>query len=693
MVGVSIVQQPSMLSLPLLERRWGRNFNTFSTMKMVFPPGIYITSSSIDLTCFSDPGFATDGCASPPTATNNGVIEVDAYGAYILAQQLTGHAVIAMMGSNSVIINGLFIYANNTGGSGKYANIGIEYGRTVQSISAGNIVLRDVTVDGFYSVAPIYNLAAETSLHEHVYAKNRNAATGTYSLILDGENFWTITPDGTPTQNIIQYAHQSFTLNTFLASNYLSGASANVGSTPIWVSDAEALNFIGSYANTTITAGPCVTISAHTSANITGNLSFGLHCETATNNTFLFNGAYATPHVKGFFEYRDPANFSTAAVFATGGSVTGVTFDDLEMNIDHYVSAGSTTVFDTAANYTFAGKYAASTSAEWNGSTIQNFQMDLIFAGVKQPQSLVTILNGGASGTYTAASGAKTTCVTGVGPGGGGGQGSVLSTAGSGGAGGGGGGREYACFPSANVTGSAYSVGTGGPGGTGAVSSSSPGNNGTAGSGPTTFGTCGTGHNCLLASAGGGGAGGQTTAANSGGGGGGGVANNASAGSSSTTGTGASGNSGGGSGGSGATPAGAFTAGGGAGGAGGPSGVLGVAGGAATYGGGGGGSGGGLAASPADTAGGNGGANGFGGATAAGAAGSHNGATGQNAFDSCDAGGGGSGGGASASTTSGNGGQGAIGGGGGGGGASVNGQTPGTGGAGGAGCIKIVESR
>ena len=335
------------------------NTNTPYYARLYFPQGNYLISDTLDFTHFSDPNALAGG--------NNGyAFEVEGYGAYISTGPhfATEHPIIDALGSRTIKFVGFTLAGNGDGTSGSHEpNVGIQIGRVVPELGADFFTFRDVSVIGNFSLAAFYSLASEVTQYDHVLAINNDRRSGSYSLILDGANHFSITSKFVE-ETIPRDTHQSFTLNGFHDSQFLSGPNVVGRGTPIWLSDTEGVKFDNVYANTN--AATCVVLFSQSEVNPLSALQFdNFHCEGQNiRQTFLVSGENLAPVIRRF-HYGEIANFSHGSVLGLANTNAHGILQDSEIQIDRYVFRGSK-VFDDPERWAFTGSYFAPSAEEWN---------------------------------------------------------------------------------------------------------------------------------------------------------------------------------------------------------------------------------------------------------------------------------------------------------------------------------------
>lgn len=581
-------------------------------------------------------------------------------------------------------------------------DVGILVGRDNSGAVADVHYFENVHVYGTFALACLFNYASEdlTALACSFY--NRDTATDSYVVVLDGANHLGITSafNTVPTDS----------LASFNDAHFIRGDFRKDGGPVIYMTKTASHHFDNCYATTPDDA---IFVIDTTSTRSNSDITIDAHLETTGLLRCVRFDGDASQTIVGF-RFREYLSFASQEVFKTGTGVTGLTLRDVDIDISGFSAAPANNVFNTASAITVkGGRIYIGTSTYDNTASlaaVEAYIANNLTSRLKLGTALAVADGGTGSTTAAAARTAlglqlvdyqeftgsgtwtKPTAVTpqmvyvelyGGGGGGGGGARVASGTQASGGGGGGGASARANWFKASDLSATeTVTIGAGGPFGAGSTSDGVAGSNGTAG-GNSTFGSR------LTAFGGGRGAGGQV-AGNSGGGGG---ASCYTVGGDATTGTGGAagtiGGAAGGSGTNGTNNANNSGSGGGSGGAGGLNAGAGALGGwVSTSGGsGGGGGGGGIATGPTHFAGGQGGRVPESGALAGGAVGGNQGTN--PPVPITGGAGGGPGGGANTAGAGGAGRDGAVRGGGGGGGGSAIGGNGGAGGSGGAGLCRV----
>lgn len=344
----------------------------YNKYALLFPQGYYNVSETLNFTCFSDPngtGISTDdGCrpngAPTQSGENHGFVPVLGYGA-VLQCNTNGTPCIDGLGSRYLRINGLTLYGNCSTLEPSY---GVQFGRTVNNITADHWYFHAVNFEGCYKKATFYNLASEQmNVDGNSWIVNAATSqtfginTGPYNVIMDTGNHWGITSAFVNEQNPTDTTN-SFNDNTFVGGSIYPTGNSHAGA--MWIYGTRHLNLLNTYV---VNEGgnSCYTIyyDATSAGNSHGptdhapqNDHFTAHCEGNVTNLFLITGHQSAPIISGL-ELLDhaigPLN-TTTNVFALD---TGVTSLNLQ-NVDFDLVGGATTVnlWDTPAAYSVSGK-------------------------------------------------------------------------------------------------------------------------------------------------------------------------------------------------------------------------------------------------------------------------------------------------------------------------------------------------
>jgi Pectate lyase superfamily protein len=339
--------------------------------ELYFPQGNYLISSTINLTCMSDPNATSgggllqdDGCrpngGSVQVGGNHSVLKIVGDGATISCAT-TGAPCIDGLGSRYIQIHGLKVSGVCNASEPTW---GVQFGMTVAGVGGNDWYFNSVVFTGCYINAAYYNRNSEVMVIDgnsnfqnldstHTFA----TSTGPYVAVWDGGNHWQVTSSFVTTI-FTQDAPTTFNDNTVTGS-FRSGNS-NVGG--IWIYGTRRLRFNDSYFISG--QGSCVNIyfgasDAGSASTVTDgtpeDAQFDIHCEGTLSKTFLIMGPQSHPIIKNL-HYNDhalaPGNAS-ASIFALDPGVTALTLQNVDINMAGTATAN--TVWDTPSAYTVSG--------------------------------------------------------------------------------------------------------------------------------------------------------------------------------------------------------------------------------------------------------------------------------------------------------------------------------------------------
>jgi hypothetical protein len=165
-------------------------------------------------------------------------VVIDGGGAVLLGAT-DGKPVIDALGSRWLHFQDLYIF----GDKDHPPNIGLQIGRAVTGLPADNYILENVSLNGVFSLACIYNFAAETTVFLHCTAWNKSRSAGAYCLIQDGLNHFaasSVFVSGRPAGNMAESFNENLLINCDFRSN-------GDGS-PLWLASTSRHQFQRCYA-------------------------------------------------------------------------------------------------------------------------------------------------------------------------------------------------------------------------------------------------------------------------------------------------------------------------------------------------------------------------------------------------------------------------------------------------------------
>ena len=338
--------------------------------ELYFPQGKYIITSTVNLTCFSDPNNGSagydDGCrpngGPSQLAENHGNLHISASGVNLVCKT-SGTPCIDGLGSRYVHISGLTVAGSCNADEPNY---GVQIGMTITGVPANSWYLSGVLFKGCFSKAAYYNRASENTTIDGLSSFTNGdpntfaTDTGPYAAIWDSDNHWEVTSAFVNT-TIVKDTPNTFNDNKVVGSTFeASGGTAQAGG--LWIYGTRRLRFIDSYIVSNQTA--CINIYYDaTSGGLATNSSdhspedpqFDIHCEGDATKIFQITGAQAHPIIKGlhFADHAIAPGEASASVFALDAGVTALTL--INTDIDAIGAAVATTLWDTPSAYTVSG--------------------------------------------------------------------------------------------------------------------------------------------------------------------------------------------------------------------------------------------------------------------------------------------------------------------------------------------------
>lgn len=352
--------------------------NNYS-IKIVFPPGVRcVISSTINATGF--------------TNSANTVL-VDGQGSVVASSGISAAPVIDALGSVVMVWRdfGVVVLSGTP-------NRGFQIGRTGPTASnngGSGMVLQNLSITGPFSQAACYNFVSEEAVWTNPTCNNTNSSG--FGLIQDGSNHWNVT-SAFVTETAPVDTYQSFNDNVFIGGRFKTSAGSAGGA--IWIQSAAGHRFIGSYGLNQSANAACIWLYATVQTSFQGinkGNDFGIHCED-NHLLYLFwitgpgtGGANftATPLIQ-HLAYRDTYEDISSSTFAIdpAANITGVTLNDLQLQISGGNPFTAVPVFDTAASYSGTGEGFFYLINLWNGVNSQfQFRADVNGAQTQSTQS------------------------------------------------------------------------------------------------------------------------------------------------------------------------------------------------------------------------------------------------------------------------------------------------------------------
>ena len=317
------------------------------TFKLIFPPGVYRITSSLNLTNIQ---YAHSWWC------------VEARGAVFMLE-CAGKAAFDFLKSRKCWWNGGTFISNGTSTSTKSSLVrtAIQLGRDITGNPADSHRFSSIEVRGYYSWACIYNYASEDVLFDNIALKNDYDDVDTYCIIQDGSNQWGVTSDHIDVA--AQHTTASFLRNTFIrfdARKTKQGAAVWINSTA-WHHQFKA-SYLVAEENSAVVL--YTSRRADTTLNRSfKNLEFDVHIETDDADTdpntgldfaFYIDAPESTDVFLEGFKYLDNSTHAQVSIFKRSPNITAVQFRDLDLAVDVNRDVGQT-LFDAPDQYTITG--------------------------------------------------------------------------------------------------------------------------------------------------------------------------------------------------------------------------------------------------------------------------------------------------------------------------------------------------
>lgn len=309
------------------------------------PSGVYAVSDSIDLTRLRNINLLIDGDGS------------------VILGKCAGEPVIDALGSRWLTIRNLTII----GDKAQTPRLGIQIGRLSAYVVADDHMFEDVKVIGFYTLACLLNLSAETTGFDHVLLWNDRPDPKSYCLIQDGVNHFDTKSKFVPGQAENAEQPNSFNENEFINCDFRHAG----GGIPLWLGDTARHRFIRCYA---VGIGEAAVV-VYCGQNSHTMLDIDCHFEAkGLKAIFLFTGTRTTPVIYGF-SYIDHSCWASTAVFRTDAHISKIALQDADIDIGYFPNYASCKVFDDPSKWFVVGRYASRTNQQWNGETCFNGEL------------------------------------------------------------------------------------------------------------------------------------------------------------------------------------------------------------------------------------------------------------------------------------------------------------------------------
>lgn len=276
-------------------------------------------------------------------------VVIDGGGAVLLGAT-DGSPVVDALGSRWLHFRDLYIF----GDKDHPPSIGLQIGRSATGQPADNYILENVSVNGFFSLACLYNFAAETTVFLHCTAWNKNPSANAYCLIQDGLNHFaagSIFSSDRPAENMAESFNENLLINCDFRSN---GAAS-----PLWLASTSRHQFQRCYAAAENAPG-CV---LHVGGQGHTMLEMDCHFEAPEmQDLFLLTGA-AQAQFRGF-TYKDHATPPINSVFTTDPTVEAVEMQNACIEIAGYTRPQAR-LLDNPAIWSASGSYYSHSPHGW----------------------------------------------------------------------------------------------------------------------------------------------------------------------------------------------------------------------------------------------------------------------------------------------------------------------------------------
>lgn len=310
----------------------------FNTAKIVFPPGEYLVTAPINATGFAYAGLTIEG------------------GGAILYGKMAGGVILDALGDRFLKIDNLSIHGDTT----MVPRVGLQIGRMAPHRSGDDHSFHNLSIDGEFTQAALYNFAAETTLYDHVFLGNGDRSPDSHAIILDGLNHWRarsrFLTASAPADRPESFDEQTFVNCIF----YDSGGGA-----PVWMAGTHGLRMIESYVDSASAVGVILYSGAGSTFE---DVDINAHFETGSlKDAFLITGPEKTPYFRGF-AYKDHDSFASRAIFRQDAAIAGVTISDADIVVANFPN-GTPVVFDgagTTASWTVDGRVQIPSERNWH---------------------------------------------------------------------------------------------------------------------------------------------------------------------------------------------------------------------------------------------------------------------------------------------------------------------------------------
>ena len=300
---------------------------------LVFPAGVYLAKSSIDLTKLQVLNMVLEG------------------GGAVIIGSCAGEPVLDAMGARWLTIRDLTIIGDRHA----VPRVGIQIGRITDAV-ADNHRFENLKVIGHFELACFVNVAAETTGFDHVFFWNDRADPASFCLIQDGLNHFQTVSKFVVTRSTLD-RDDSFNENEFINCDFRHAG----GGVPIFLGETSRHRFYRCYA---VGLGKAI-FMIYCGHNSHDMLDIDCHCETgALRSIFTFAGPLSHPIIRGF-SFKDHAPWASQFIFSCDASVAHVTLQHAGLEIGWFPNP-KCRVFENPPQWSVTGSYYSSMSEQWN---------------------------------------------------------------------------------------------------------------------------------------------------------------------------------------------------------------------------------------------------------------------------------------------------------------------------------------
>lgn len=315
--------------------------------RIVFPAGVYLVGSSLNLTNLRGVNTVIDGSGS------------------VLVGRCAGQPVIDAFGARWLMMRDLTILGDSTA----VPSVGLQIGLLSAHIVASDNCFENVKILGNFALACLYNRSSEMAEFDHLLLWNDQP--GSFCLIQDGMNHFNVL-SAFAKVSIPRDMESSFNENLFINCAFQHGA----GGTPVWLGDTARHQFIRCYSATA--KGPSFII--YCGSNSHSMLNIDCHCEGDDLRDVLhFSGAGNILHIRGF-TYREHDSHANRAVFACDQHISQVHIEHAQIEVAGYHWHQTCRVFIDPTVWRITGTYYSAVDESWNGN---NSLTGTLFLGEK----------------------------------------------------------------------------------------------------------------------------------------------------------------------------------------------------------------------------------------------------------------------------------------------------------------------